>query len=280
MKGEPEMPEKDILKLFKESLKNKNSYLPNLLTASRLVGAFVIPALFLSGNIPGAVVATAAFGATDFFDGLAARKLNGYSEFGRILDPIVDKVFATVPALAILPTMPILTANVGLEALIAYINAKSYTGKGNPKSSFLGKFKTFCLFPTIGLAYLAATLKTPEATLLATAASLLTLGVQGAVAKDYYQKAKQEQQENITTPEIETPKEEEQEKVLEKKQTAEYTNTKQKDSGEIASLEQPFDIDSIDIEALATTMPELIDAPITERKQPNGKVFMKKSINK
>ena len=54
------MNKKSIITLFKESLKNKNTYIPNLLTASRLVGAFVIPGLFLSGNIPGAVIATAA----------------------------------------------------------------------------------------------------------------------------------------------------------------------------------------------------------------------------
>ena len=138
------MNKKSIITLFKESLKNKNTYIPNLLTASRLVGAFVIPGLFLSGNIPGAVIATAAFASTDFFDGKIARKYNGYSEFGRILDPIVDKVFAIVPAIAILPNMPLLTLNIGAEAAISYINSKSYTTNGNPKSSFLGKFKTFC----------------------------------------------------------------------------------------------------------------------------------------
>ena len=47
------MAEKSISQLFKESLKNKNTYIPNLLTASRLVGAFVVPSLFLTGNIPG-----------------------------------------------------------------------------------------------------------------------------------------------------------------------------------------------------------------------------------
>ena len=98
------MAEKSISQLFKESLKNKNTYIPNLLTASRLVGAFVVPSLFLTGNIPGAVIATVAFASTDFFDGKIARATNGYSEFGRVLDPIVDKAFAVVPALAILPS--------------------------------------------------------------------------------------------------------------------------------------------------------------------------------
>ena len=199
----------NIIKLFKESLKNKHTYIPNLLTASRLVGAFVVPGLFLTGNIPGAIIATAAFGATDFFDGKIARATNGYSEFGRILDPIVDKAFAIVPALAILPSMPMLAVNIGAEAAIAYINSKSYVNDGKPKSSFLGKFKTFCLFPTIGLGYLSAAVNMPAIILLANAACLGTLGVQALAAKDYYKKAKEAKEENKSvTVEQEEVKEE------------------------------------------------------------------------
>lgn len=61
--------ERNIFLLFKKSLKNKNSWIPNLLTASRLAGAFIVPGLFLSGNIPGAIIATGAFATTDFLDG-------------------------------------------------------------------------------------------------------------------------------------------------------------------------------------------------------------------
>ena len=189
------MSEKNIINLFKESLKNKNTYIPNLLTASRLVGAFVVPGLFLTGNIPGAIIATAAFGATDFFDGKIARATNGYSEFGKVLDPIVDKAFAVVPALAILPSMPMLAVNIGAEATIAYINSKSYVNGGKPKSSFLGKFKTFCLFPTIGLGYLSTAVNIPAISLLTNVACLGTLGVQVFAAKDYYKKATEENKE-------------------------------------------------------------------------------------
>ncbi len=232
------MDKKSILTLFKESLKNKNTYIPNLLTASRLVGAFVIPGLFLSGNIPGAVIATAAFASTDFFDGKIARKYNGYSEFGRILDPIVDKVFAIVPAIAILPNMPLLTLNIGAEAAIAYINSKSYTTNGNPQSSFLGKFKTFCLFPTIGLAYLSTALNIPEISLLANAFSIGTFAVQGMVAKDYHKKAKEE---NNKTVELAQANGENIEEEKEKQKTGEKSHEKPEDVGAAAGGNAAFD---------------------------------------
>ena len=280
------MNKKNIITLFKESLKNKNTYIPNLLTASRLVGAFVIPGLFLSGNIPGAVIATAAFASTDFFDGKIARKYNGYSEFGRILDPIVDKVFAIVPAIAILPNMPLLTLNIGAEAAIAYINSKSYTTNGNPKSSFLGKFKTFCLFPTIGLAYLSTALNIPEVNILANAFSIGTFAVQGMVAKDYHKKAKEKNNKTVELAQANGENIEE-EKEKQKTEEVQYTQEKEKKqtqnttipaSQQIASTQEqlPDQWQDIDIDAIVDQMPELIEAPIEE---PKPKVLIRKRNN-
>lgn len=276
------MNEKNIITLFKESLKNKNTYIPNLLTASRLVGAFVVPGLFLTGNIPGAIIATAAFGATDFFDGKIARATNGYSEFGRILDPIVDKAFAIVPALAILPSMPMLAVNIVSEAAIAYINYKSFVNNGNPKSSFLGKFKTFCLFPTIGLAYLSTAVNIPAISLLANAACLGTLGVQTLAAKDYYKKSKQEELTNIPKdqPKIEKQNEDDKEKNVENRMN--YENTREKietetpiivveDQQSINSMLDAIDLDQIEVEEI----PGLILAKPEETQQQDFKILKK-----
>lgn len=280
------MNKKSIITLFKESLKNKNTYIPNLLTASRLVGAFVIPGLFLSGNIPGAVIATAAFASTDFFDGKIARKYNGYSEFGRILDPIVDKVFAIVPAIAILPNMPLLTLNIGAEAAIAYVNSKSYTTNGNPKSSFLGKFKTFCLFPTIGLAYLSTALNIPEVNILANAFSIGTFAVQGAVAKDYHKKAKEANNKTVELAQANGENIEE-EKEKQKTEEVQYTQEKEKKqtqnttiptSQQIVSTQVnlPEEWQDINIETIVAQVPKLIEAPIEE---PKPKVLIRKRNN-
>ena len=94
----------DFYKKYKEDIKNcfkdlkdkdkRIKQIPNLLTASRLLAPlFIVPAAF-SGNIPLAILFTCLFEATDALDGFAARKLNAVSEFGKDLDPIVDKIFA------------------------------------------------------------------------------------------------------------------------------------------------------------------------------------------
>ncbi|MBS0262163.1 MAG: CDP-diacylglycerol--glycerol-3-phosphate 3-phosphatidyltransferase [Planctomycetes bacterium] len=67
--------------------------LPNLITLSRLLLAIVLFALIDFGGHW--VAATAVFlvaAATDFLDGMIARKYGLVTKVGRILDPFVDKV--------------------------------------------------------------------------------------------------------------------------------------------------------------------------------------------
>ncbi|MBV9991317.1 MAG: CDP-diacylglycerol--glycerol-3-phosphate 3-phosphatidyltransferase [Alphaproteobacteria bacterium] len=73
--------------------------LPNILTVSRIL---LVPVFALAFVLPGdtarliAFVVFAIAGASDALDGLAARKLNAGSAFGRMLDPIADKVLVAV----------------------------------------------------------------------------------------------------------------------------------------------------------------------------------------
>jgi cardiolipin synthase len=73
--------------------------LPNILTIMRIV---LVPVFALAFVLPGEtarIVAFAVFciaGVSDALDGLAARKLNAGSEFGRMLDPIADKILVAV----------------------------------------------------------------------------------------------------------------------------------------------------------------------------------------
>lgn len=204
------MESKDILEFFKESIKNKNTWLPNLLTSSRLLGAFVIPFLFYNFQYTAAIIATGCFAATDFFDGKIARKTNGYSEFGRLLDPIVDKIFAVGLTLAVIPLTPIIAMNIVPEILIAIINYKSFNNNGNPKSSFLGKAKTFLLFSTIGLAYLSVAFNTEFLNILMAIASFGTFAMQSAVTYDYYKKADiKENKEEVSNKEKDEKEEKE-----------------------------------------------------------------------
>src|SRR6201991_1755597 len=73
--------------------------LPNLLTIMRIV---LVPVFALAFVLPGETARLIAFvvfciaGASDALDGLAARKLNAGSAFGRMLDPIADKILVAV----------------------------------------------------------------------------------------------------------------------------------------------------------------------------------------
>jgi len=73
--------------------------LPNILTIMRIV---LVPIFALAFVLPGDIARLVAFvvfciaGASDALDGLAARKLNAGSEFGRMLDPIADKILVAV----------------------------------------------------------------------------------------------------------------------------------------------------------------------------------------
>jgi cardiolipin synthase len=73
--------------------------LPNALTILRIV---LVPIFALAFVMPGDVARLTAFavfviaGVSDWLDGFAARKLNAGSDFGRMLDPIADKVLVAV----------------------------------------------------------------------------------------------------------------------------------------------------------------------------------------
>lgn len=73
--------------------------LPNALTILRIV---LVPIFALAFVMPGDMARLAAFavfviaGVSDWLDGFAARKLKAGSDFGRMLDPIADKVLVAV----------------------------------------------------------------------------------------------------------------------------------------------------------------------------------------
>lgn len=73
--------------------------LPNTLTVLRIV---LVPIFAVAFALPGPTARLVAFavfciaGISDALDGLAARKLNAGSDFGRMLDPIADKILVGV----------------------------------------------------------------------------------------------------------------------------------------------------------------------------------------
>jgi cardiolipin synthase (CMP-forming) len=79
--------------------------IPNSLTIFRCIAAILLPLIIMYGGNKGAVIAAPLLllaGLSDYFDGFYARKYNVVSNFGKIIDPIADKllVIGTLLALA------------------------------------------------------------------------------------------------------------------------------------------------------------------------------------
>lgn len=104
--------------------------LPNLLTILRIV---LVPVFALAFVLPGETARLIAFavfcvaGVSDALDGLAARRLNAGSEFGRMLDPIADKILVAVALMMIVAEGSVrqfdLTLNPNLTGLLRLVPA-------------------------------------------------------------------------------------------------------------------------------------------------------------
>jgi len=128
-------------------------YVPNALTVLRLCALPVIVYLY-SLDVPGSSWTTAVViliaALSDVADGYIARSYHVQSEFGRWVDPIVDRAFfftivamlwyfGTLPWLAVVP----LLVRDGLILLLA-VPTRVYTTKG-PEISRWGKASNFIL---------------------------------------------------------------------------------------------------------------------------------------
>lgn len=134
--------------------------LPNILTLARIgVVPLVVVLIFLDGDLWRwlALLIYAAACITDYFDGYLARTLNDQSDFGRLLDPIADKILVgacllaltAVDAIAdwtIIPALVILLREIlvsGMREFLAEIRV------GMPVSK-LAKWKTTIQMLAIG----------------------------------------------------------------------------------------------------------------------------------
>lgn len=73
-------------------MKKYFKYVPNILTVIRFCFVPIIIMLLSQGNYIGAIVTFSLSGITDILDGAIARKYNLISDFGKLMDPLADKI--------------------------------------------------------------------------------------------------------------------------------------------------------------------------------------------
>ncbi|MCL2487062.1 MAG: CDP-alcohol phosphatidyltransferase family protein [Oscillospiraceae bacterium] len=130
---------------------------PNLLSLLRILLIPVFVVLYLSSSAENSCPAYWAFGVlflsgvTDFLDGIIARKFNQITDFGKLLDPIADKLtqVAVVVALAVRHNqLFILAAICVLKELIQGIGGLLLLRKGDEVrgARWFGKAATFVFY--------------------------------------------------------------------------------------------------------------------------------------
>ncbi len=104
--------------------------LPNALTLMRIA---LVPVFALAFVLPGDGARLTAFvvfciaGISDAFDGMAARRFNASSDFGRMLDPIADKILVAVALMMLVAEGTVrqfnLTSTTGVLGLLKLVPA-------------------------------------------------------------------------------------------------------------------------------------------------------------
>ena len=133
--------------------KNIKKAIPNALTLFRCLISILLPILIIYGGETGAILAAPLLllaGLSDYFDGFYARKYNVVSVFGKILDPIADKLLVIGVLLSLasenlldfyfgfIPSLIIILREIFISGLRESVSSYNFT----LKVSVLAKWKT------------------------------------------------------------------------------------------------------------------------------------------
>lgn len=136
--------------------------LPNIMTIARIMGSIAVPFLIMAETNTLRLIAVIIFAmaaATDWLDGYLARQLDATSSFGRMLDPIADKVLVAVTLLALanvdhwgwmmfIPAILILMREVFVSGLREFMSGRNLV----IHVTALAKFKTTAQLIALGFA--------------------------------------------------------------------------------------------------------------------------------
>ena len=135
---------------------------PNKLTTLRLImiPVFMVAYMYLKINILSALIFALAF-LTDMFDGYLARKNNQVSDFGKIMDPLADKVLVSA-AMILLTQSGVISAWVTVlvlarEFIVSGVRMAAAAEGNVVAASIWGKAKTMWQFIALTLALIINT---------------------------------------------------------------------------------------------------------------------------
>jgi CDP-diacylglycerol--glycerol-3-phosphate 3-phosphatidyltransferase len=156
------------------STKSAKTLFVNALTFSRVPLIFLYLVLAVAGNFSdslayayAAVVAAAAAAVSDFFDGFLARKWKVVSDFGKMADPLMDKVYFIVafPSLVWLCAVQGESAAHAVTLLlftilwilrdqwVTFLRSVATMYGADVGAMWLGKVRTALSFPCAGFIY-------------------------------------------------------------------------------------------------------------------------------
>ena len=130
--------------------------IPNILTILRLLACPLLVYLFTVANYLWILIIFVLACLTDFFDGYLARKKNFKSNFGKVLDPIADKLLIITMCILIIIYHDIGVIEVAFyiiiirEIAVSLLRFNLANDNENIDVSLLSKYKTFFQMIAIG----------------------------------------------------------------------------------------------------------------------------------
>ena len=136
----------------------------NLITTTRLLGAFALPFIYVYHGPSVCALITIILFLTDAIDGFLARRLKISTFLGSMLDAFSDKLLNGISFIILGIEYNIMFAPLILELSILYTNYSTYRFGGNVQSSIIGKIKTVILdiFVILSFALLSLNAFNPE----------------------------------------------------------------------------------------------------------------------
>ncbi len=130
----------------------------NIITAIRLVGAFLLPFIYHKYGANTTSIFIIILFLSDSIDGFLARKLHASTFFGSIMDASSDKILNFISFIILGLEYNIMFAPLIVEISILYTIYSTYRYGGNIQSSILGKIKTIILDICVILSFLLLSL--------------------------------------------------------------------------------------------------------------------------